>query len=81
MINRRLGLMLQEVNVLIYCLIFFFLLLCCVVVLQDPAVTQHSSNTGYATLDLYNPFDNTTGVSSSISHLYMRGQVSVQVCC
>ncbi|XP_060948543.1 secretory carrier-associated membrane protein 3 [Limanda limanda] len=27
---------------------------------QDPAVTQHSSNTGYATLDLYNPFDNTT---------------------
>ncbi|XP_049458628.1 secretory carrier-associated membrane protein 3 [Epinephelus fuscoguttatus] len=25
---------------------------------QDPAVTQHSSNTGYATLDLYNPFDN-----------------------
>ncbi|KAM3596687.1 uncharacterized protein V6R79_019069 [Siganus canaliculatus] len=28
---------------------------------QDPAVTQHSSNTGYATLDLYNPFDNTTG--------------------
>uniref|UniRef100_A0A8C5F583 Secretory carrier-associated membrane protein n=1 Tax=Gadus morhua TaxID=8049 RepID=A0A8C5F583_GADMO len=29
---------------------------------QDPAVTQHSSNTGYATLDLYNPFDNKTGV-------------------
>ncbi|XP_068189004.1 secretory carrier-associated membrane protein 3 [Antennarius striatus] len=28
---------------------------------QDPAVTQHNSNTGYATLDLYNPFDNTTG--------------------
>ncbi|KAJ3609588.1 hypothetical protein NHX12_024108 [Muraenolepis orangiensis] len=28
---------------------------------QDPAVTQHSSNTGYATLDLYNPFDNKTG--------------------
>uniref|UniRef100_A0A3Q0RUW8 Secretory carrier-associated membrane protein n=1 Tax=Amphilophus citrinellus TaxID=61819 RepID=A0A3Q0RUW8_AMPCI len=28
---------------------------------QDPAVTQHSSNTGYATLDLYNPFDNTAG--------------------
>ncbi|KAF7664796.1 hypothetical protein LDENG_00164780 [Lucifuga dentata] len=28
---------------------------------QDPAVTQHSSNTGYATLDLYNPFDNNTG--------------------
>lgn len=27
---------------------------------QDPAVTQHSSNTGYATLDLYNPFDNNT---------------------
>ncbi|CAI5691018.1 unnamed protein product [Oreochromis niloticus] len=27
---------------------------------QDPAVTQHSSSTGYATLDLYNPFDNTT---------------------
>ncbi|KAL2079951.1 hypothetical protein ACEWY4_023744 [Coilia grayii] len=25
---------------------------------QDPSVTQHSSNTGYATLDLYNPFDN-----------------------
>lgn len=25
---------------------------------QDPAVVQHSSNTGYATLDLYNPFDN-----------------------
>ncbi|XP_075995636.1 secretory carrier-associated membrane protein 3 [Genypterus blacodes] len=25
---------------------------------QDPAVTQHSSNAGYATLDLYNPFDN-----------------------
>lgn len=23
-------------------------------------MTQHSSNTGYATLDLYNPFDNTT---------------------
>ncbi|KAM9384870.1 LOW QUALITY PROTEIN: secretory carrier-associated membrane protein 3 [Pholidichthys leucotaenia] len=27
---------------------------------QDPAVTQHSSSTGYATLDLYNPFENTT---------------------
>ncbi|XP_012684406.1 secretory carrier-associated membrane protein 3 isoform X2 [Clupea harengus] len=27
---------------------------------QDPSVTQHSSNTGYATLDLYNPFDNKT---------------------
>uniref|UniRef100_A0A3Q3XE05 Secretory carrier-associated membrane protein n=1 Tax=Mola mola TaxID=94237 RepID=A0A3Q3XE05_MOLML len=29
---------------------------------QDPAVTQHSSSssTGYATLDLYNPFDNNT---------------------
>ncbi|KAJ8273489.1 hypothetical protein GJAV_G00102160 [Gymnothorax javanicus] len=27
---------------------------------QDPAVTQHSSNTGYATLDLYNPFENKT---------------------
>uniref|UniRef100_A0A8C1GFS8 Secretory carrier-associated membrane protein n=1 Tax=Cyprinus carpio TaxID=7962 RepID=A0A8C1GFS8_CYPCA len=27
---------------------------------QDPSVTQHSSNTGYATLDLYNPFDNNT---------------------
>ncbi|XP_077405613.1 secretory carrier-associated membrane protein 3 [Vanacampus margaritifer] len=26
---------------------------------QDPAVTQHSSNTGYATLDLYNPFEGT----------------------
>lgn len=25
---------------------------------QDPAVTQHSSSTGYATLDLYNPFEN-----------------------
>lgn len=25
---------------------------------QDPAVVQHSSTTGYATLDLYNPFDN-----------------------
>ncbi|TRY65115.1 hypothetical protein DNTS_009670 [Danionella cerebrum] len=25
---------------------------------QDPSVMQHSSNTGYATLDLYNPFDN-----------------------
>uniref|UniRef100_A0A3Q3AWU0 Secretory carrier-associated membrane protein n=1 Tax=Kryptolebias marmoratus TaxID=37003 RepID=A0A3Q3AWU0_KRYMA len=24
---------------------------------QDPAVAQHSSSTGYATLDLYNPFD------------------------
>lgn len=33
-------------------------------VCQDPAVTQHSSNTEYATLDLYNPFDNTTGVSN-----------------
>ncbi|XP_051948874.1 secretory carrier-associated membrane protein 3-like [Xyrauchen texanus] len=29
---------------------------------QDPSVTQHSSNTGYATLDLYNPFDNNTAV-------------------
>ncbi|XP_056154320.1 secretory carrier-associated membrane protein 3 isoform X1 [Lampris incognitus] len=28
---------------------------------QDPAVTQHSSNTEYATLDLYNPFDNKNG--------------------
>ncbi|XP_069041098.1 secretory carrier-associated membrane protein 3 isoform X2 [Lepisosteus oculatus] len=27
---------------------------------QDPAVAQHSSNTGYATLDLYNPFDSNT---------------------
>ncbi|KAA0710139.1 Secretory carrier-associated membrane protein 3 [Triplophysa tibetana] len=27
---------------------------------QDPSVMQHSSNTGYATLDLYNPFDNST---------------------
>ncbi|XP_029022895.1 secretory carrier-associated membrane protein 3 [Betta splendens] len=27
---------------------------------QDPAVTQHSSSAGYATLDLYNPFDNTS---------------------
>lgn len=27
---------------------------------QDPSVTQHSSNTGFATLDLYNPFDNST---------------------
>uniref|UniRef100_A0A8C2FNM2 Secretory carrier-associated membrane protein n=1 Tax=Cyprinus carpio TaxID=7962 RepID=A0A8C2FNM2_CYPCA len=27
---------------------------------QDPSVIQHSSNTGYATLDLYNPFDNNT---------------------
>ncbi|XP_061682226.1 secretory carrier-associated membrane protein 3 [Syngnathoides biaculeatus] len=26
---------------------------------QDPAVTQHSSSTGYATLDLYNPFEGT----------------------
>ncbi|XP_026858126.2 secretory carrier-associated membrane protein 3 [Electrophorus electricus] len=25
---------------------------------QDPSVTQHSSNTDYPTLDLYNPFDN-----------------------
>ncbi|KAF6715155.1 Secretory carrier-associated membrane protein 3 [Oryzias melastigma] len=31
---------------------------------QDPAVTQHSStDPGYATLDLYNPFDNTPAVS------------------
>ncbi|XP_063041888.1 secretory carrier-associated membrane protein 3 isoform X2 [Engraulis encrasicolus] len=28
---------------------------------QDPSVTQHSSTTGYATLDLYNPFDNKNG--------------------
>lgn len=28
---------------------------------QDPAVTQHNSNTEYATLDLYNPFDNKIG--------------------
>uniref|UniRef100_A0A1A7YZG1 Secretory carrier-associated membrane protein n=1 Tax=Iconisemion striatum TaxID=60296 RepID=A0A1A7YZG1_9TELE len=28
---------------------------------QDPAVTQHSSSTGYATLDLYNPFDKPAG--------------------
>ncbi|XP_043994132.1 secretory carrier-associated membrane protein 3 [Gambusia affinis] len=28
---------------------------------QDPAVTQHSSNTEYATLDLYNPFDKPAG--------------------
>ncbi|XP_030644891.1 secretory carrier-associated membrane protein 3 [Chanos chanos] len=27
---------------------------------QDPSVTQHSSNTDYATLDLYNPFDTKT---------------------
>lgn len=27
---------------------------------QDPAVTQHSSTGGYATLDLYNPFENST---------------------
>lgn len=31
---------------------------------QDPAVTQHSSTTGYATLDLYNPFENTMAVST-----------------
>lgn len=30
-------------------------------------MTQHSSNTGYATLDLYNPFDNTTRVSVNSS--------------
>lgn len=35
--------------------------------LQDPSVIQHSSNTGYATLDLYNPFDNnTTAVNISV---------------
>uniref|UniRef100_A0A1A8JPS8 Secretory carrier-associated membrane protein n=1 Tax=Nothobranchius kuhntae TaxID=321403 RepID=A0A1A8JPS8_NOTKU len=28
---------------------------------QDPAVTQHSNNTEYATLDLYNPFDKPAG--------------------
>ncbi|XP_027892632.1 secretory carrier-associated membrane protein 3 [Xiphophorus couchianus] len=28
---------------------------------QDPAVTQHSSNNEYATLDLYNPFDKPAG--------------------
>ncbi|XP_037549423.1 secretory carrier-associated membrane protein 3 [Nematolebias whitei] len=28
---------------------------------QDPAVAQHSSSTGYATLDLYNPFDKPAG--------------------
>ncbi|XP_013868609.1 secretory carrier-associated membrane protein 3 [Austrofundulus limnaeus] len=28
---------------------------------QDPAVAQHSSNTGFATLDLYNPFDKPAG--------------------
>ncbi|MED6236804.1 hypothetical protein ATANTOWER_014487 [Ataeniobius toweri] len=28
---------------------------------QDPTVTQHSSNTEYATLDLYNPFDKPAG--------------------
>ncbi|XP_072531692.1 secretory carrier-associated membrane protein 3 [Salminus brasiliensis] len=27
---------------------------------QDPSVTQHSSNTDYPTLDLYNPFDTRT---------------------
>lgn len=31
---------------------------CACFVFQDPAVTQHSSSTGYATLDLYNPFEN-----------------------
>lgn len=30
-------------------------------------MTQHSSTTGYATLDLYNPFENTTAVSNSYS--------------
>lgn len=46
--NHYLPLSLNELNGL------FFLCL------QDPSVTQHSSNTGYATLDLYNPFDNNT---------------------
>lgn len=41
-------------------------LVCFSCVFQDPSVTQHSSNTGYATLDLYNPFDNnTTAVNMS----------------
>lgn len=56
----------------------------CVIVLvhslflcQDPAVTQHSSTTGYATLDLYNPFESTTAVSnSSSSPVRTRGSLS-----
>lgn len=32
-------------------------------------MTQHSSNTGYATLDLYNPFESTTAVSYIASNI------------
>ena len=42
----------------------------CFFVSQDPAVTQHSSNTEYATLDLYNPFDNKTGVRLCVWFLW-----------
>lgn len=34
---------------------------------------QHSSNTGYATLDLYNPFDNTAGVRNISSCVVTGG--------
>lgn len=51
------------------------MLINCLFVRQDPAVTQHSSTGGYATLDLYNPFENSTAVSNSSSPPVRRRRI------
>ncbi|MBN3285439.1 SCAM3 protein, partial [Polyodon spathula] len=48
---------------------------------QDPAVTQHHTpSTGYATLDLYNPFDSSRGVSVTPAGILLCVHVSAPLC-
>lgn len=49
----------------------------CLFVRQDPAVTQHSSTGGYATLDLYNPFENSTAVSNKFLFTCEKENISL----
>ncbi|XP_028650914.1 secretory carrier-associated membrane protein 3 [Erpetoichthys calabaricus] len=45
---------------------------------QDPAVIQHTTNTGYATLDLYNPFDNNQGPPPPYEQSSQKPPLAVQ---
>ncbi|MBN3292754.1 SCAM3 protein, partial [Polypterus senegalus] len=45
---------------------------------QDPAVIQHTANTGYATLDLYNPFDNNQGPPPPYEQSSQKPPLAVQ---
>ncbi|KAG2463426.1 RABP2 protein, partial [Polypterus senegalus] len=44
----------------------------------DPAVIQHTANTGYATLDLYNPFDNNQGPPPPYEQSSQKPPLAVQ---